>query len=175
LPSPTLFMRTETARALGAYDKGVYPDDYNFTLKCFKAGLKFGKTDKIILRWRDHPQRLSRTAPELQDQRFFDLKARYFNEMKINHGRPVIVWGIGRNGKNLCKAFQKAGLAIAGFTASPEHIKEKSLYGLPVRQFQEYSGVFYVLATAAKGAREEAMGKLKASGLEETRDFVAVC
>ncbi|OGJ86812.1 MAG: hypothetical protein A2268_14165 [Candidatus Raymondbacteria bacterium RifOxyA12_full_50_37] len=175
LPSPTLFMRTETVRGLGGYDVGVYPDDYNFTLKCFRAGLRFGKVNQTVLQWRDHAQRLSRTAPELRDQRFFNLKARYFFDMNAHQNRPLVIWGIGRNGKNLCRVFGKAGRNIAGFTAPPEYIKEKSLYDLPVRPFHEYPGAFFIIATAAKGAREEAMAMLSARGLAKTRDFMAFC
>ncbi|MFH0922175.1 MAG: glycosyltransferase family 2 protein [Fibrobacterota bacterium] len=175
IPSPTLMMRQETLRKLGGYDSGVYPDDYNLTLKSFCAGLRFGKCPETLLRWRDHDARLSRNAPELKNQRFFDLKSRYFTRAVPLVGRQIVIWGIGRNGKALFKALQKAGVEAAGFTAEARFIREKTLYERPVRRFQEWEGAFFLLATAAKKGREEAQAALHSADMTTPADFLPFC
>lgn len=176
LASPTLFMRLKTIRKIGGYDAGVHPDDYNLTLKCFAAGLKFHIADKVILEWRDHPERMSRTAPELADQRFFDIKAKYFKNLHSNPDRPFVIWGIGRNGKNLFKAFERAGFPIAGFTAEKKFIREKTLYDVPVLPWDKWpKRAFFILAVATRGAREAIQSELSSRRPAETADFTTFC
>lgn len=175
LPSPTLFMRRKDLLDSGGYDANVYPDDYNLTLKNFKAGRRFAKTEAIILRWRDHDGRFSRTAPELADQRFFKLKAKFFRDTVCPKDRPLVIWGLGRNGKNLFKAFAGEGVSVAGFTAAKRFIREKSLYGAPIRPLEEWPGAYMVLAAAARNAREEAMQILAEAGLKVFKDYRAFC
>ena len=175
IPSPTLFLRRRTLLDLGGYDENVYPDDYNLTLKAFKAGLRFAKQPEKLLRWRDHPQRLSRTSPELRNQRFFFLKARFFRETFCAAGRELVIWGLGRNGKSLCKALLEAGVLVHGFTSSPEYIREKSLYGRPVRPFTQFSRPWFLLATAAKAGRASAEKALTEAGFEAGNGYTAFC
>ncbi len=175
IPSPTIFMKLSTIRGLGGYDEGVYPDDYNLTLKAFHKGLRFGKHEEMLLQWRDHGKRLSRTAPELRCQRFFEIKANYFAKIRPYDGKNIIIWGIGKNGKALYKALIKAGINVQGFTASPEFIREKFLYGKPVKKSTEFCNSFFVLATAARTGRDTAEKTLTGQGLSPIRDFIAFC
>jgi glycosyltransferase involved in cell wall biosynthesis len=175
IPSPTLMMRRKTLLDLGGYDAGVYPDDYNLTLKNYTAGLHFGKWPEVLLRWRDHDARLSRTSPELKNQRFFDIKARYFLKSGLLRNKKIVVWGIGRNGKALFKALEAAGGDVAGFTADSRFIREKSLYHQPVRPFGEWENPFFLLATAARSARAETEALLLQAGLAVQKDYIPFC
>ena len=175
IPSPTLFTTRRLLLQTGGYDAGIYPEDYNQILKCFKAGFCLMNTEQKVLRWRDHPARASRCSPHLYSQRFFDLKARYFAETLGRTVRPYVLWGLGRNSKNLFHAFTTIGFPIAGFTAAPGLIREKKLYDLPIRPPEEWKEAFFILATAARGARETAALILETLGLHCIEDFIPFC
>jgi glycosyltransferase involved in cell wall biosynthesis len=175
IPSPTLFMPIASLKKVGCYAPEIYPDDYNLTLKNLMANYSFFKTKKTLLRWRDHDTRLSRTAPELKNQRFFEIKISYFFKTMYKHNRPLVIWGLGTNAKNLCRLFQKAGLPIAGFTADDQFIKEKTLYDLPICTHSNWKNCYFILATAAENARNNITTLLKAEGLQQIEDFIAFC
>jgi len=177
IPSPTLMMRMGDLKRLGGYDDGVYPEDYHLTLKIAKAGLRFAKVPQPVLEWRDHEERMSRNSVHLRDQRFFDLKARYFRDYPTAHQRPLVIWGLGKNGKALFKALQAQGVPVAGFTASPEYLREPRLYNVPVQspEFWKKENAFFLLSTAARSARLLATQTLESFNLAVTRDFLPFC
>jgi glycosyltransferase involved in cell wall biosynthesis len=175
IPSPTLFISSQKLTEVGQYDPEIYPDDYNLILKCFVRGLRFGKASEEVIKWRDHPKRMSRTSPEIADQRFFDLKAAYFSQFYKETGRPLIIWGIGGNGKKLYKAFTKKCFPISGFTAAEQYIKEERLYGLPLKPFYQYKYPFFLISAAARGARDEIVGVLESRGCRPIKDYMAFC
>ena len=53
--------------------------------------------------WRDRSDRISRTWDEYKDNRYFDLKVRYFYKIDRDRSRPLVLWGAGSNGKDLAK------------------------------------------------------------------------
>ncbi|MBL8025466.1 MAG: glycosyltransferase [Fibrobacteres bacterium] len=175
IPSPTLFMPLKALIKVGGYDPGVYPDDYNLTLKNYSAGYSFAKTESVLLEWRDHDGRLSRTATELKNQRFFNIKASYFKKIIYDSKRPIVIWGLGSNAKDLYRSFQKEGVPVAGFTSASEFIKEKSLYNLPISAHTDWKNCYFIIATAARDARTEVIDKLQQIGLETYNDFIAFC
>ncbi len=175
IPSPTLFMPLDAIKRVGGYDVGVYPDDYNLTLKNFMAGYSFAKVGQETLLWRDHQNRLSRTEVQLSDQRFFEIKVKYFLKTVYNIKRKTVIWGLGRNAKKLYKTFKCQGVDISGFTSLPEYIVNNELYGKAVKIFSEWNGCFFIIATAAKDARETIKNELQANGLKEMVDYLSFC
>jgi glycosyltransferase involved in cell wall biosynthesis len=103
IPSHCWIIHKEDFDAVGAFDPEVYPEDYDLCFRFYRKGLKVVGLDKVLHYWRDHPVRISRTWDCYTDNRYFDLKLRYFYEIDRDKNRPLVLWGAGRNGKDLAK------------------------------------------------------------------------
>jgi len=103
IPSHCWIIHKYDFDAVGAFDPEVYPEDYDLCFRFYKQGLKIVGIDKILHHWRDHSIRISRTWDCYEDNRYFDLKLKYFYEIDRDPGRPLVLWGAGKNGKDLAK------------------------------------------------------------------------
>ena len=106
IPSHCWIIHREDFDRVGAFDPIVYPEDYDLCFRFYKNGLQVIGIDKILHFWRDRSERISRTWDEYKDNRFYDLKLHYFYQLDRDMKRPLIVWGAGRNGKDLIKLIQ---------------------------------------------------------------------
>jgi len=103
IPSHCWIIHREDFHTVGAFDPEVYPEDYDLCFRFYRKGLKVVGIDKILHYWRDHPVRISRTWDCYQDNRYFELKLQYFYEIDRDIDRPLVLWGAGKNGKDLVK------------------------------------------------------------------------
>jgi glycosyltransferase involved in cell wall biosynthesis len=107
IPSHCWIIHKDDFDAVGAFDPEVYPEDYDLCFRFYKQGLKIVGIDKILHYWRDHSVRISRTWDCYRDNRYFELKLKYFYEIDRNLDRPLVLWGAGRNGKDLARLILK--------------------------------------------------------------------
>ncbi len=103
IPSHCWIMHRQDFEAAGAFDPVVYPEDYDLCFRFYKSGLKVAGIDKILHYWRDRSDRISRTWEEYRDNRYFDLKLSYFYQLDRDTSRPLVLWGVGRNGKDMAR------------------------------------------------------------------------
>lgn len=106
IPSHCWIIHKEDFDAAGAFDPIVYPEDYDLCFRFYRLGLKVLGIDKILHYWRDRSERISRTWEEYEDNRYFDLKLRYFYELDRDRSRPLVLWGAGKNGKDMARLLQ---------------------------------------------------------------------
>lgn len=106
IPSHCWIIHKEDFDAVGAFDPIVYPEDYDLCFRFYKLRLKVIGIDKVLHFWRDRSNRISRTWEEYKDNRYFNLKLRYFYELDRDSSRPLVLWGAGRNGKDMAKLIQ---------------------------------------------------------------------
>ena len=103
IPSHSWLIHRSDLDAVGAFDPEVYPEDYDLCFRFYRKKLRVVGLDKVLHYWRDRSDRISRTWECYQDNRYFDLKLRYFYELDRDRSRPLVLWGAGRNGKDLAK------------------------------------------------------------------------
>jgi len=103
IPSHCWIIHKNDFDSVGAFDPIVYPEDYDLCFRFYRKGLKVVGIDSILHFWRDRSNRISRTWEEYKDNRYFDLKLRYFYELDRDKIRPLVLWGAGRNGKDMAK------------------------------------------------------------------------
>lgn len=103
IPSHCWIIHKDDFDAAGAFEPIVYPEDYDLCFRFYKLGLKVIGIDKILHYWRDRLNRISRTWDEYKDNRYFELKLRYFYALDRDRSRPLVLWGAGRNGKHMAK------------------------------------------------------------------------
>jgi glycosyltransferase involved in cell wall biosynthesis len=103
IPSHCWIIHKDDFDRVGAFEPEVYPEDYDLCFRFYKHGLNVIGMDRVLHYWRDHDVRISRTWDCYQDNRYFDLKLKYFYEIDRDRNRPLVVWGAGRNGKDLAR------------------------------------------------------------------------
>ena len=86
IPSHSWILHKEDMDRVGAFDPLVYPEDYDLCFRFYRAGLRVVGLDKVLHHWRDRSERISRTWEEYRDNRYFDLKLRYFYELDRDLG-----------------------------------------------------------------------------------------
>ncbi len=109
IPSHCWILHKEDLDRVGAFEPEIYPEDYDLCFRFYKAGLQVIGIDKILHHWRDRSNRISRTWEEYKDNRYFDLKLRFFYQLDRDKTRPLVLWGGGRNGKDMAKLLQAQG------------------------------------------------------------------
>ncbi|UXP33740.1 glycosyltransferase [Reichenbachiella agarivorans] len=103
IPSHSWIIHRDDFDQVGAFDPIVYPEDYDLCFRFYRAQLKIIGIDVVLHYWRDRSNRISRTWDEYKDNRYFDLKTRFFYELDRDKTRPLVLWGAGRNGKDMAK------------------------------------------------------------------------
>jgi hypothetical protein len=89
----------------------------------------------VLHYWRDRSDRISRTWECYKDNRYFDLKLRYFYELDRDKSRPLVLWGAGKNGKDLAKLVLEKGDSFHWICDNKKKIG-KHIYGVLMENFE---------------------------------------
>ncbi|MEM7297447.1 MAG: glycosyltransferase [Bacteroidota bacterium] len=135
IPSHCWIIHKDDFDQVDAFNPEVYPEDYDLCFRFYKEKLKVIGIDKILHYWRDRSSRISRTWEEYKDNRYFDLKLRNFYELDRNETRPLVIWGAGRNGKDLVKLIQEREKVVHWVCDNEKKIG-KDVYGIKMRHFE---------------------------------------
>ncbi len=140
IPSHCWLIHKEDFDAVGAFDPIVYPEDYDLCFRFYRQGLKVIGLDKVLHYWRDRSNRISRTWEEYKDNRYFELKLRYFYELDRDHNRPLVLWGAGRNGKDMAKLLLKNDDHFHWVCDNEKKIG-KDIYGVRMEHFERIASL----------------------------------
>jgi hypothetical protein len=177
LVHPSVAMRRATLVALGGWHPVPGPEDYHLWLRGFAAGLRFAKLPQTLLRWRDRPQRLTRTDPRYAPERFMALKLAALRRGVLGADRSAVVWGAGPIGKTWARALLAAGNPVAAFVeVDPRKIGER-IHGVPVIAVADAARTpeaLHLAAVGQRGARERIRGEAARMGLVDGIDLFAV-
>ncbi|MCH2225704.1 MAG: glycosyltransferase [Crocinitomicaceae bacterium] len=136
IPSHCWIIHKEDFDRVDAFNPLVYPEDYDLCFRFYKHGLKVIGIDKILHHWRDRSNRISRTWDEYKDNRYFDLKLRFFYELDRDFSRPLVIWGVGRNGKDFIKLVQVKE-SKPHWVCDNERKIGKDIYGVIIQHFKD--------------------------------------
>lgn len=171
---PTLMMRRTPMLDLGYRDCG-WPEDYDLLLRLLSHGGQVGMVPRRLLSWRDAPDRLSRTHPAYELDRFTACKAAFLANEFLARGKGYVLWGYGGTGRALRRALLEHDKA-------PSHIVElhpgrlgKRIHGAPVippRELPSLPVSPVIASVAGEKARREIRHTLAVMGLVDGRDFV---
>ena len=106
IPSHCWILHKDDFDLVGAFDPIIYPEDYDLCFRFYREKFTIIGMDKILHHWRDREDRISRTWEEYKDNRYFAMKLRFFYEIDRDYSRPLVLWGGGRNGKDMAKLLQ---------------------------------------------------------------------
>ncbi len=173
IPSHCWIIHKEDFDAVGAFDPIVYPEDYDLCFRFYRQGLKVVGIDKILHFWRDRSNRISRTWEEYEDNRYFDLKLRYFYELDRDLKRPLVVWGAGKNGKDLVRLLLKQEDSIQ-WVCDNERKVGKDIYGISMQHHNEIIAIKnpqILIVVTSPNDQKEIKRLLKEWGKQPVEDY----
>jgi glycosyltransferase involved in cell wall biosynthesis len=129
LPHPTLAVRRDALEQTGGYRDCGWPEDYDLVLRLWARRARFRNVAETVLRWREHPRRLSRIEPRYSLDAFVRCKVHHLRQTLLRGRRGVIVWGAGPVGKSFGRAF---GDELRGFVEVDPRKLGWTIYGVPV-------------------------------------------
>jgi glycosyltransferase involved in cell wall biosynthesis len=176
IPNPTAMFRRDAIGHLGGYRDPDWPEDYDLYLRADAAGMRMGKPDGVILRWREHDQRLTRTDPRYDISRFQAAKAHFLVSQRLQ-GRPIVIWGAGPTGTLMHDLLESEGAVIQGFLeVHPRRIggSKRALPVWPIDHVSELNEEFVLVAVGAAGARKEIAAYMVERGKKEGSDYLFV-
>ncbi len=174
IPHPTAVIRRSLFERLGGYRDTSWAEDYDLWLRAHAAGIAMAKPDGILLRWRDHDGRLSRTDPRCNQAGFTCAKAHYLAHTRLRE-REAVIWGAAPTGAALHDALVAEGVRIAGFIdIDPRKIggRKRGKPVWPPSAAAELDGELILGAVGARGARASIRGALAGLGKREGTDFL---
>ena len=175
LAHPSVVMRREAVHAVGVYSAGDGPEDYDLWMRLLLGGHRAAKVPKVLLRWRDSGQRLTRSDPRYHAQRFFDTKLRYFDRV-VTPGSCIQIWGAGPIGRSWARALSRAGYPIRRFIDIDPRKYGREHCGARVEPpaALKRGGGFVVAAVGRPGARALIERHLQLRGFRPWDDYLSV-
>lgn len=178
---PSIMIRRSWMDRLGGYEEHGWPEDYDLWLRLHLAGARFGKVPEVLLAWREHPSRLTRTDTRYSVENFLRAKAYYLVRGPLRQRRSVIIWGAGQMGRRLSKHLLQEGAPLVAFVdIDPKKIGRRKR-NRPVVSPKDLAGLWrssdrpiVLAAVGARGARELIRRQLTDIGLREGWDWLAV-
>lgn len=176
IPHPTLVVRRQVLEDLDGWRDAGWAEDYDLLLRLWKAGHRMAKVPRILLAWRERPDRLSRTAQQYAREAFRRCKVSFLLDTLL-HDRPLLVGGSGPTGKLFAREAVRQGATLAGFVDVDPRKIGQVIHGVPVvppSGIPEFRGAYGVAAVASARARFEIRTAFRVAGWEETVDYCAV-
>lgn len=176
VPNPTVMFRREVYEFLGGYRDTEWPEDYDLFLRAHAAGIRMAKPKGVVLRWRDHPRRLTRSDDRYHHRRFMSASGHYLARGPLS-GRLAVIWGAGRCGGRYHDILVANGVNVEGFIdIDPRRVggRKRKLPVWPVSGLSRLGDELVVGAVRTRGARERIRAHLAKTGRLEGRDFLFV-
>ncbi len=175
IPNPTAMFRRDALGKLRGYRDPDWPEDYDLFLRADALGMRMGKPDGILLRWRDHEGRLTRTDDRYAVKSFQAAKAHYLARNRLPAAAPVVIWGAGPTGRSMHDLLRGEGVRVLGFLeVHPRRIggRKRELPVWPIDHVDRLAGVMVLVAVGAAGARDEIRGFMQAKGRDEGSHYL---
>lgn len=135
IPSHCWIIHKEDFDRVEGFEPEVYPEDYDLCFRFYQEKLNVVGIDKILHYWRDRSNRISRTWEEYKDNRYFELKIPYFYSLDRDLSRPLVLWGAGKNGKDLAKRILEREDAFV-WVCDNERKIGKDVYGIRMQHYE---------------------------------------
>ncbi len=180
LVHPSVLMRRQWLERVGGYQEHGWAEDYDLWLRLHLAGGAMAKVPRVLLKWREHPTRLTRSDPRYSLENFLRAKAHYLARGPLQDRDAVLIWGAGMMGRRLSKHLLREGVPLRAFVDVDPAKIGRTRRGLPILAPQELPAWWaskerpaVLAAVGARGARALIRQELQSMGLVEGRDWWA--
>ena len=181
LPNPSVTMRKAWFERIGGYQEHGWPEDYDLWLRLYLAGARFAKIPRVLLEWREHPDRVTHTDSRYSVKNFLRAKAHYLARGPLQDRDAVILWGAGMTGRRLSKHLirEEKQPVVAFVDVDPKKIGS-TRRGRPIiarddlmNWWKRYQNPVLLSAVRARKARPLIRARLNELGLVEGKDWWA--
>jgi len=177
---PSVCFQKELVTKHGGYRQGDFPEDYELWLRWLHAGVRMEKLPDVLLEWRDHSGKLTRTDERYREEALWEVKGKalekWFSE-HVDTDRDLLIWGSGRKTRSrLChlESLLELRKLAAYIDIDPRKIG-KLIHGVPVigpESLMDYPRAFVLAMVGSRGARELIRVELMQQGKREGEDFL---
>jgi len=181
MANPSVMVRKSWMEKMGGYQDHGWAEDYDLWLRMYIAGAVFAKIPRVLLEWRDHPNRITRTDSRYSITNFLKAKAYYLARGPLVDRDAVIVWGAGMMGRRLGKHLQSQELPLCAYVDIDPKKIGSTRRGQPIiapdgllKMWGQYENPVILAAVGARYARGIiAVGARYARGIirSRLRDF----
>ena len=172
-PSHCWLIHRNDLDKMEAFVHDIYPEDYDLCFRFYKQKLKVIALDRVLHYWRDRSNRISRTWDEYKDNRYFDIKLKYFYSIDRDVNRPLVLWGAGKNGKDLAKGVLKRESNFHWLCNNDKKIG-KDIYGIRMEDVSVLTSIEnpqIMVVVSNPQERSEIRALLASAGHEEGSDY----
>lgn len=180
LAHPSVMIRRAWLERVEGYQDHGWPEDYDLWLRLHLAGARFAKVPRVLLQWREHPDRATRTDSRYSVENFLRAKAHYLVRGPLADRAAVFVWGAGQMGRRLSKHLVRNGATLAAFIDIDPGKIGRTRRGAPViapsslmDAWRKTKRPALIASVGSRGARELIRAQLEELGLVEGADWWA--
>ncbi len=181
LAHSSVVMRRSWLERMGGYQENGWAEDYDLWLRMHLAGAHFAKVPEVLLYWREHPQRLTRTDSRYSVENFLRAKAHYLCQGPLIGCDALIVWGAGEMGRRLSKHLLRRGAPLEAFVDIDPAKVGRTRRDRPIIApedlpdwLRRFNSPVVLAAVGSRGARVLIRDRLIGMGLTEGKDWWAV-
>ena len=169
IANPSAAYRKSWIQDAGGYQDHGWPEDYDLWLRLYLAGAKFEKIPRVLLEWREHPDRLTHLDPRYSLENFLRAKAHYLARGPARNSDGVFIWGAGMTGRRLSKHLVREGLPLVAFVDPDPKKIGSTRRGKPILSSQELLGEWkeYKKPVLFTAVRARKAGPLIRASLDE--------
>lgn len=129
IPSNCWLVHREDFDGVGGFEPETFPEDYDLCFRFITGGLNIIGLHEVLHLWRDREDRISRQWEVYRDNRFYELKVNYFFKYSRKQEKSLVLWGAGKNGKDLAKLILQKEKSFNWVTDNDKKIG-KDIYGI---------------------------------------------
>jgi glycosyltransferase involved in cell wall biosynthesis len=155
---PTLAIRRSVLEQVGGYRDEEWPEDYDLVFRMWRGGVRMAKVPEVLLRWRERPDRTSRSHERYSEDAFRRCKVHYLKAALLNGHEGVVVWGAGPVGKAFALELRQQDVPVRAFVELDPRKIGQTIHDAPViapDDIGPYNGALVVAAVGQPNARDE--------------------
>jgi len=173
---PGILTRREVVVGLGGYRDCGWPEDYDLWLRMAAAGIQFARLTAVLLFWRDHPERATRTMDEYAALAMRRCKLHHLRCGFLKGVTELVIAGAGLEARAWQRLLLAEGVAVSAWLDIDPRKIGRTLHGAPVLRPEdlELGGSKMITAIGLRGAREQFRLNAAKLGWQEGVDFVSV-
>ena len=137
IASPCFMVFRKDLDRCGAFENDVYPEDYDLVFRFYKHGLKVVGSNRVLHRWRDHPQRNTRTSANYKDNTYIHLKIDFFLDIDYDQEKNLVIWGAGRKGKKVAMLLKQKALPFQWVCQTDSKVGQ-TIYGVKLENAESF-------------------------------------
>jgi hypothetical protein len=163
--------------ALGGYRSCDWPEDYDLVLRLWARGARFLNVGNVVLRWREHGERASRTDELYALEAFVRCKVHHLRTTLLGSRDSAIVWGAGPVGKAFARELVRQGTPVGAFVDVDPRKIGRRIAGAPVVAVEDaprFADALALGAVSGAEGRKRVREMAAAQGRRDGVDFVAV-